>query len=123
MVTGITSISQNIHTDIAEIDNLLDATKKKDAANTIEKLKELLIEYIEANMRGADAADKKAIVDQIAGVLDKFGHDMDKANKLVETLKAVDSDPKEQTAAELNHLQDLIESLKKDVLSGEMNGF
>lgn len=122
MVTDITSISQNIRIDIDEIDELLDAAKKKEATNTTKELENLLIEYILAKMKG-DSSGADAISGQISSLLKKYSGDMEKANALVDKLKTVANDPSQQTAAELDYLQSLIPALKQDAASGEMNGF
>lgn len=123
MVTGVTSgISQDISMDIDEIDELLDAIKKKEAKNTTKELENLLIEYILARMHG-DSTGEQAISDQISSLLNKYSGDMEKANELMQKLKTVANDPTKQTKDELGYLESLIGILKQDVKSGEMDGF
>lgn len=122
MITGVTSVSQAIIQDIDEIDQLLDATKKKESKNTTKQLDSLLIDYILAKMKG-DTSGAQSISNQISSLLKKYGDDMQKANSLVDKLKAVANDPSQQTPSELSYLQDLIASLKQDASTGEMDGF
>ena len=122
MITAIPSVSQDISMEISEIEELLDAAKKKDAKNTTKELEALLIEYILAKMKG-DSTGASAISDQISALIGKYSGDIEKANALVDKLKTIADDPNEQTAAESSYLQSLIAALKQDAISGEMDGF
>jgi hypothetical protein len=122
MVTAITSISQNISMDINEIDGLLDIAKKKESKDTTKQLESLLIDYILANMKG-DTAGTQGIKDQISSLLSKYSGDIEKANDLMNKLKAVANDPTQQTQSELDYLNGLITTLKHDAISGQMDGF
>ena len=122
MIVDIRSVSSNINADIDKIDSLIGEAKENDSENTMAELNNLLIEYILAAMSG-DSAGAKAFLDQISSLLNKFSSDMKKADGLVDKLKTVANDPSKHTATELSYLQGLIEVLKKDAISGEMDGF
>lgn len=96
--------------------------KKKDAETKIKNIKDLLIEYILANMAN-DSGKMKDINTQISSLIQQESKDIGSANDLLEKLKEIKSDPKLRTPSELKNLQNLVTQLEKDIKSGNVGDF
>lgn len=114
------SKTQEIDADIEKALALIDVVKKQDAATTVKQLKDLLIEYIIANMKG-DLAGAKAIQGQIDKLMETYGKDMQQGNELEAKLKAMQANPSGNPSKDLEYLQSLIAALTKDAGSGDMS--
>ncbi len=128
MVSAITSTSSNVQNSISDqigiavdqIGDLLDAIKKALAKNTTKETSILLIEYILANMSG-DKEGAKSIGDQIGTVMKSYSDNLQKADTLEGQVTALKNDPGAQTTNILNYLDNLIDTLQKDVASGDLS--
>jgi hypothetical protein len=85
----------------------------KDTNDKLKELKNLLIEYILAQMKG-DAAKVTAIQNQIGALLNAYGKEVNLFQQAHALIKTVESDPSDNTAATLAaliHMNQEINSL------------
>ncbi|MBI5272655.1 MAG: hypothetical protein HY861_01570 [Chlamydiia bacterium] len=127
MVSDINSLSASssaiaaqISAEVQEIDELIDALKKGDANTTTKKLSDLLIEYILAKMSG-NLKEAQDIQSQISSLITTYGNDIKNADALEAKLQSIENTPSDQTASELEYLQNLAATLKEDVATGNMS--
>ena len=113
------SLTQNIDADVQKALALIDIVDKQDGKITAQRMKELLIDYILANMRG-DRTEMKAIQEQMNKVMQTYTKNIQEGNELVSKLKTMEGNSV-HSSKDLTYLQSLITALQQDVASGDMS--
>lgn len=110
------SIVQKIDSDIKNALALLDGVEKENTNKTIKEMKNLLIEYILANMDG-DHSEAAAILSQIGKLTQTYEQHMKEGEELGKKLKAMEENPGQHLSKDLTFLQSVIGALQGDVKS------
>lgn len=108
---------QTVHSEIMLALGLISALNLRLAGITEEKLKDLLIQYILANMTG-NTAEKTAILGEIGKVLKTFQKDLEQTKDIETKLTSMERSP---NVHDQTYLQNLIKELKEDISSGSMS--
>lgn len=119
MIQGIQSNSgiEAFYTDLTKAKDLLAVLDKEDAHNKLKELKELLIDYILANMRG-NKEEIGELQSKMGALIQSYGDDMKDSKSIEEKLSSMDGDP---TKKELSYIQGLINGLTHDLKSGDLS--
>lgn len=121
-ISGSSSVQAQFYGIIQQAEHEIKVLKKEDADTKIKELKDLLIEYILANM-AHNKEQMKEIESQVSSLIQKYSKDMENADELVKKLSEIEHDPKLQTATELIRLHALLAQLNKDVKSWSVGDF
>lgn len=113
------TITERLDSEIGMSLQLIKVLKNEDAKHTVNQLKELLIQYILANM-ARNKAELKSIEKKISEVLDAFHKNMSNADELAEKLKSMEKNPGTNLTKDLAYVQNLIKELRHDISTGSM---